>query len=88
MLVFVCFLFTIHGYYHFFTNAFEQVALEVQEKRFQEVMQYQTLLTNLGQWLITVKATLHTETQPTSPKAIRDQLLAHEVSISTVIHDW
>jgi hypothetical protein len=88
MLVFVCLLFPIHGYYHIFFNyAFEQTALGVQEKRLQEVMQYQTLLTDLEQWLITVNATLRTETQPTSPEAIRDQLLAHEVSIPTVRQD-
>jgi hypothetical protein len=71
----------------FLTNAFEQMALGVQEKRLQEVLQYQTLLTDLEQWLSTVNATLRTETRPSSPKAIRDQLLAHEVSIPTVRQD-
>jgi hypothetical protein len=65
----------------FLTNAFEQMALGVQEKRLKEVLQYQALFTDLEKWLSTVNATLRAETRPTSPKAIRDQLLAHEVSI-------
>ena len=72
---------------YFLTDAFEQMALGVQEKRLQEALQYQTLLTDLEEWLSTVNATLRAETRPTSPKAIRDQLLAHEVSIRTVRHD-
>jgi hypothetical protein len=59
----------------------EQMAQGIQEKRLQEVMQYQTLLTDLKQWLVTVNASLCTE-QPTSPQAIKDQLVAHEVSKS------
>jgi hypothetical protein len=59
----------------------KQMAQGIQEKRLQEVMQYQTLLTDLEQWLITVTASLRTE-QPTSPQAIKGQLIAHEVSRS------
>jgi len=72
---------------YFLTDTFEQMALGVQEKRRQEVLQYEKFLTDLEQWLSTVNATLRTETRPASPKAIRDQLLAHEVSIPTDIHD-
>jgi len=72
---------------YFLTDTFEQMALEVQEKRRQEVLQYEKFLTDLEQWLSTVNATLRTETRPTSPKAIQDQLLAHEVSIPTDRHD-
>lgn len=59
----------------------EQMAQAVQEKRLQEVMQYETLLTDLEQWLITVKASFSTDIQPTSPQAIKDKLLSYEVSI-------
>jgi hypothetical protein len=72
---------------YFLTDIFEQMALGVQEKRRQEVLQYEKFLTDLEQWLGTVSATLRTETRPTSPKAITDQLLAHEVSIPTDRHD-
>ena len=72
---------------YFLTDTFEQMALGVQEKRHQEVLQYEKILTDLEQWLSTVNATLRTETRPTSPKAIRDRLLAHEVSIPNVRHD-
>ena len=72
---------------YFLTDTFEQMALGVQEKRRQEMLQYEKFLTDLEQWLSTVNATLRTETRPTSPKAIRDQLLAHEVSIPTDRHD-
>jgi hypothetical protein len=64
----------------------KQVAQGIQEKRLQEVMQYQTLLTDLEQWLITVNASLRTE-QPTSPQAIKGQLGAHEVSRSLLLCD-
>jgi len=63
------------------------MALGVQEKRRQEVLQYEKFLTDLEQWLGTVNVTLRTETRPASPKAIRDQLLAHEVSIPNIRHD-
>jgi hypothetical protein len=59
----------------------KQVAQGIQERRLQEVMQYETLVTDLGQWLVTVNASLRTE-QPTSPQAIKGQLVAHEVSRS------
>lgn len=59
----------------------KQVAQGIQEKRLQEVIQYQTLLTDLEQWLVTVNASLRTE-QPKSPQAIKGQLVAYEVSRS------
>jgi hypothetical protein len=59
----------------------EQMARAVQEKRLQEVLQYETLLTGVEQWLITVKASFSTDIQPTSPQAVKDQLLAYEVGI-------
>lgn len=57
----------------------KQVAQGIQEKRLKEVMQYQTLLTDLEQWLVTVNASLRIE-QPTSPQVIKGQLVAYEVS--------
>lgn len=72
---------------YFLANVFEQMALGVQEKRRQDIMQYQMLLVDLEQWLVTVSATLRAETQPASPEAIRDQLLALGVSIPTIRHD-
>lgn len=71
---------------YFLTDAVntEQMALGIQEKRQQEVKQYRILLTDLEQWLTTVYASLRTE-QPTSPQAIKEQLVAHEVSESLLM---
>jgi hypothetical protein len=57
------------------------MARAVQEKRRQEIMQHETLLTDVEQWLNTVKASFNIDIQPMSPQAIQDQLLANEVSI-------
>jgi hypothetical protein len=57
------------------------MARGIQEKRLQEVKQYQKLLTDLEQWLVTVKATLSIDVQPSSLQAIKDQLVAYEVGI-------
>jgi hypothetical protein len=76
--VFLCLLFAVLEFLCVFLLV-EQMARGIQEKRLQEVKQYQTLLTDLEQWLTTVYASLHTE-HPTSPQAIKDQLVAHEVS--------
>jgi hypothetical protein len=57
------------------------MAQGVQEKVHQQAVQYNSFLTDLEQWLITVKATFSTDLQPASPQTVKDQLLACEVSI-------
>ncbi|PSN34718.1 hypothetical protein C0J52_20229 [Blattella germanica] len=55
-----------------------ELARGIQDKRHQEVQQYQVLLTDVEKWLNTVKATLSTDLDSTSPKDIQDQLLIYE----------